>query len=228
MPMQYPPLSDGTYRYGDPPRPRPSPVPGPDPTGPLPGGPAPSPGSPVDGPPPADGPGRARPRGAVTAAAIVGGLGLVVVLVLGLVLTGPGPGDGVTAADRLRVPAPSQVDPRFDPPPVASTFTVDGSFTVVASPGEPVSGDGVGCELPGSLSDIGEGTEITLTEGAASTIGTTKLVYDQGDLSSCTFVFGFDEVPAGASYYLVEIPGRGQLTYTENELRAGVDITLGR
>ena len=27
---------------------------------------------------------------------------------------------------------------------------------------------------------------------------------------------------------MVELPGRGQLTYTEGELRAGVDITLGR
>ncbi|MBB1046282.1 hypothetical protein G6028_00450, partial [Dietzia cercidiphylli] len=34
MPMHYPPLADGTYRYGDPPRPLPSPVPGPEATGP--------------------------------------------------------------------------------------------------------------------------------------------------------------------------------------------------
>ena len=34
MPMHYPPLADGTYRYGDRPRPLPSPVPGPDPSEP--------------------------------------------------------------------------------------------------------------------------------------------------------------------------------------------------
>jgi len=54
------------------------------------------------------------------------------------------------------------------------------------------------------------------------------LVYSGGDLSSCTFTFEFPDVPAGRSFYMVELPGRGQLTYTEGELRAGVDITLGR
>ena len=83
-------------------------------------------------------------------------------------------------------------------------------------------------DLLDTLTDIGEGTVITISEGASATVGAATLAYDAGDLSSCTFTFDFDEVPAGAAFYLIEIPGRGQLTYTEDELRTGVDITLGR
>ena len=225
MPMHYPPLDDGTYRVGDPARPLPSPVPGPDPGPPLPDGHS------GHGPPPGDAPGEKRAGGALAAAAIIGGLGLVVVVVLGLALSGPGsdPGSGRGPSDSLRgpsLPLP-QAGPLPDRSPGAS-FDVEGRFTVVTSPGEPVSGDGTGCEMPDTLTDIGEGTEITISEGASATVGAATLAYDAGDLSSCTFTFDFDEVPAGAAFYLIEIPGRGQLTYTEDELRTGVDITLGR
>ncbi|HMT49659.1 MAG TPA: hypothetical protein PKC36_05900 [Dietzia sp.] len=229
MPMQYPPLSDGTYRYGDPPRPLPSPIPGPDPTGPAGApGPPPPPGGPCDGPPPAAAPGEKRPGGTGVAAAIVGGLALVVVVVLGLALFGPGsePDRGHDPG-RASAPLPPPAAPPAERAPGA-TFSVEGRFTVATSPGEPVSGDGTGCDLPVSLSDLGEGTRITLSEGPYDAIGSTLLAYDGGDLSSCTFTFGFEDVPSGASFYVVEIPGRGQLTYTEDELRAGVDITLGR
>lgn len=98
----------------------------------------------------------------------------------------------------------------------------------MATPAEPVSGDRIGCDLPITLSDIGEGTTITLIEGGTSPISSDMLAYSGGDLSSCTFTFEFADVPAGGSFYMVELPGRGRLTYTEDELRAGVDITLGR
>ncbi|GAA1053757.1 hypothetical protein [Dietzia natronolimnaea] len=234
MPMHYPPLPDGTYRYGDPPQPLPSPVPGPDPSDtPMPGTPMPE--TPMSGPhpngqhppaPPEGDPQGDRTSGRTAAAVIIGGLALVVVVVLGLALTGPGsdPG-GPTDAPRGPLPPQAWQAPERAP---GELFDVEGRFTVMSSPGEPVSGDGSGCELPVTLSDIGEGTRITLTEGVSTTLGSTMLAYDGGDLSSCTFTFDFGAVPSGAPFYLIEIPGRGQLTYTEDELRAGVDITLGR
>ncbi|AWH96592.1 hypothetical protein A6048_15090 [Dietzia psychralcaliphila] len=154
-------------------------------------------------------------------------MALVVVVVLGFALFGPGADSGRGPTDQLRGPLPPQAAPPAERPPGA-LFTVEGRFTVMSSPGEPVSGDGSGCDLPVTLSDIGEGTRITLTEGVYTTLGSTVLAYDGGDLSSCTFTFDFGEIPSGAPFYLIEIPGRGQLTYTEDELRAGVDITLGR
>lgn len=236
MPMHYPPLGDGTYRVGDPPRPLPSPAPGPDPvsstTGP-PHGPHHEPGPPLadgrsgHGPLPGDAPGEKRAVGALAAAAIIGVLGLVVVVVLGLAMFGPGSDSGSAPTDAARGVLLPQAGSAPDRSPGVS-FSVEGRFTVVTSPGEPVFGDGSGCELPVSLSDLGEGTEITISEGVFATLGTATLAYDGGDLSSCTFTFDFAEVPAGSALYLIEIPGRGQLTYTEAELRAGVDITLGR
>ena len=233
MPMHYPPLADGTYRYGDPPRPLPSPVPGPEATGPEATGqhlqhePTPPDGRPGYGAPPADYPPSARTSGRTAAAVIVAGLALVVVVVLGFALSGPGSDSGNGPTDQVRGPLPPQAWQAPERAP-GELFDVEGRFTVMASPGEPVSGDGSGCDLPVTLSDIGEGTRITLTEGVSTTLGSAMLAYDGGDLSSCTFTFDFGAVPSGAPFYLIEIPGRGQLTYTEDELRAGVDITLGR
>ena len=245
MPMRYPPLSDGTYRVGDPPQPLPSPVPGPDahspdahgpdehsvdPPGPVAGTPTAGPvapdGRPGDAPPADDAPTGGRPPGTVAAAAIIGVAALVVVVVLGMVFLGPGsdPGRGT---DPGRGPFPQALPPA-ERAPGSGAFTVDGTFTVISTPAEPVSGDRTGCDLPVTLSDIGEGTTIALIEGASAQIDTAMLVYSGGDLSSCTFTFEFTDVPAGGSFYMVELPGRGQLTYTEDELRAGVDITLGR
>lgn len=233
MPMHYPPLPDGTYRYGDPPRPLPSPVPGPDPSGtsvsdaPVPGPHPNGQHSSHEPTPPEDGPEGDRTSGRTAAAVIVGGLALVVVVVLGLALSGPGSDSGGGPADQVRGPLPPQAWQAPERAP-GELFDVEGRFTVMSSPGEPVSGDGSGCDLPVTLSDIGEGTRITLTEGVSTTLGSTMLAYAGGDLSSCTFTFDFGAVPSGAPFYLIEIPGRGQLTYTEDELRAGVDITLGR
>lgn len=249
MPMHYPPLSDGTYRVGDHPRPLPSPVPGPE-QGPGPGGvpgfaPGFTPGqaprpqgsfqphpqqaqlpylaSPGEGPSPETTGGRSRSRGTVAAAAVVGVLALAAVAVVGVSFLGPDSDSGRGSSGPL---APY---PQAGPAPggEAGQLDVDGTFTVVSSPGDPVSGTITGCEMPRSLADIREGTTISLYEADTSQVTTGQLAYDGGDLSSCTFTFTFTDVTPGGSVYLIELPGRGQLDYTEDELRAGVDITLG-
>ena len=234
MPMHYPPLADGTYRYGDRPRPLPSPVPGPDPSEPdaMPQGGEPAtlphagPGLPGEGTPPEEPTGRTRSNGTVAAVAIVGGLALVVVAVATYGLFGAGSDRGTTT-DTVRGPLP-QSDPGPQQAPGTGVFTVDGTFTVVSAPGEPVSGNSTGCEVPASLSDIGEGTTLTLVESDTGRSVRAMLAYDGGDLSSCTFTFEFPDVSPGRSLYMIELPGRGQLVYSEDELRAGVDISLGR
>ena len=281
MPMHYPPLADGSYRYGDQPQPLPSPVPGPDPfppagspqgpqsqsqqalgpqsqgqpaLGPQPPGQSQQPQGSPHGPawqaappphqlppnsPPHAGPGilgdspvpeaptgKKRVNGPVAAVAVVGGLALVVVAVLGLGLLGTDSDRGATT-DTLRGPSP-QSGPLPERSPGAGTFTVDGTFTVVATPGEPVSGNSTGCDMPVSLSDIGEGTTLTLLESDTGRSVRSMLAYEGGDLSSCTFTFEFPDVSPGGALYMIELPGRGQLVYSEDELRAGVDISLGR
>ena len=237
MPMRYPPLADGTYRYGDRPRPLPSPVPGPDTsTGPHPapvGGAAfahgrgiAHPGAPgqLSDPPPEELPReQRRPRGTVVAAATVAGLAISGVAVLGLVFFGGSGSDRDSSEPRGPYP---QAGP--SPGPGSGPLDVQGTFTVVSSPGEPVSGNLTGCDMPGSLADISEGTTISLYEADTLKVTTDELVYDGGDLASCTFTFRFPDVAPGSSIYMIELPGRGQLGYTEAELRAGVEITLGK
>ncbi|MGX1767775.1 hypothetical protein ACWIFB_13115 [Dietzia sp. NPDC055340] len=225
MPMHYPPLADGTYRYGDEPRPLPSPEPGPDPLSPN-SPPPTAPGLPGDASPPVAPAGSSRPRGTVAAVAIVGGLALVVVAVVGMALFGPG-ADRSGPTDTIRGPFPGS-GPAQAPIPGPGEFTVDGTFTVVSTPADPVSGDRAGCDMPDSLSDIGEGTPLTLVEDHTGREIDARLAYDGGDLSSCMFTFQFPDVTPDGTLYLIELPGRGQLVYTEDELRAGVDISLGR
>lgn len=195
-----------------------------------------SPGSPHDPqqhhqqpfPPGQEASGSGRPKGQLAAAAIVGGLGIVVAF-LGAGVLGLGAGGGPGDTPRgPTLPGAGQLPNGLTDLAPGEPFAVDGTFTVVSSPGEPVSGDGSGCQLPPSLVDIGSSTTITLVDGAGSPIGTSNLTYDQGDLSSCTFTFDFPDVTAGEPFYRIELAGRGQLVYTEEELRAGVDITLGR
>lgn len=167
-----------------------------------------------------------RPKGTVAAAAIVGGLGLVVAVFLGTALLGLGAGGGPGSSRDTSLPGAQFPSGGPNQAPGAP-FVVDGHFTVVSAPDAPVSGDGAGCELPPSLADI-DATRITLVGSLGMPISRTSLTYDQGDLSSCTYTFEFSEVPAGDSFYAIRLPGRGELLYTEDELRAGVDITLGR
>lgn len=256
MPMHYPPLANGTFRYGDAPRPLPSPVPGPetghhagpahahahagkhhstDNTSPalpyatsegtigqpaLPGHPVPHETLPSTA---------GRPPGTVAAATIVGGLGLVVVVFLGASLLGLGSGGGTgSAPSGPSLPGAARLPDGLSDLTPGAPFTVDGNFTVVSAPGAPVSGDGSGCQLPPSMSDIGSSTQLTLIGSTGTPMGMAALTYGEGDLSSCSFTFEFTEVTGGEAFYAIELPGRGELVYTEDELRAGVEITLGR
>lgn len=236
--MHYPPLADGTYRYGDPPQPLPSPVPGPDPgaqpwaAAAAPPHTAPPPGSHHAEPPPgshrSDGAAPERSQGAH--AAIVAGsvFGVVAVVALGLAVFSPDSDRDQAATGRWPSFPTGAPEPAPGPAPGASAFPVRGTFAVTSSPSEPVSGDAERCTLPTTLSDIGEGTTIRLLDPTRAPIDDAMLAYAGGDATSCTYSFDFDRVPAGDSFYVLEIPGRGQLVYTERELREGVDITLGR
>lgn len=245
MPMHYPPLANGTYRYGDAPRPLPSPTPGPDPQQPSDALPfaTPSPAATPPAAPPPAAPNQQPPTGTPRAtnprasALVIGGLAVAVVVLLGGFFLLPDT-DRAEGFDALRdtlplgepapglAPAPGAGSPGS--PGATGVFTADGTFTVVSTPGEPVSGDGAGCDMPVTLSDIGEGTVLTLLEADTGRSVESLLAYDGGDLTSCTFTFSFPDVTPGGSLYLVELPGRGQLVYSEGELRTGIDISLGR
>lgn len=250
MTLQYPPLANGAYRYGDPAAPLPSPVPGPPPHG-VPTGPPPpastgfaGPGQAAPGPNGVAGPGQAPPAGAWPelpwegrpvwdgppvprrrrlSAGTGAATGIALLALVGVVAVG-----AVRHADRE--PAPSRSTgvprvPRADTQPPAD-LPASGTFLVNSSPGSAVSGDESGCRLPPSLSDIGPGTPVVLRTPAGESLASTRLDYSAGGPEHCEFSFRF-LVPSGEPVYLLEIPGRGSVPFAEDELREGVQITLG-
>lgn len=250
MPMSYPPLDNGAYRYGDPPAPRPSPVPGPDPYAPPPGPYAGAPGRPPSHPwrphpseaftpypaapgPPGDvgapGPhpafGAPAPRRQLPFALAAGGVALVVAVFIGAFLLGGSDDPDPTALpDRSTSGSGAPPSARSGPGGPSGPFDVHGTFRIESAPGLSVSGDRRSCTLPPSLSDIHEGTPVLLTAGGATSRGT--LAYDGGTGSDCTFSFDLSDVPDGRSTYGLRIIGHGSLTFTEAELRDGPKITL--
>lgn len=225
MAMHYPPLANGAYRVGDPPQPFPPSRPGPEQSARLaPGGlywdgmPRPAqppqfpfqqqPAPPVQAAPPAQpmppqpmppqGSGPQPKRGLIAVGATAG---VVAVSALAFALV---PGDQISAVD---------------------TFQSRGTLTISA-PG--ALGGTSECILPPGLDAIPNAQVTAQTGDPLSQVAAAPIQYQDGTLGECTFTFSLDEVPAGQPAYLVSLQGHGQLNYTEQEMRDGVDIIIER
>lgn len=240
MAMHYPPLANGAYRVGDPPQPFPPSRPGPEQSPRLaPGGlywdgmqrpaappqfaqspqfqqqPAPAPQVPQQAPqlpqqPPSDVMGAfgapldepTRPPGRSRWPLALGVTAGVVVLSAAAFALAPG--DKFSGAD---------------------TFASRGTLTI-SSPA--VLGGSSDCILTPDLEDIAT-SRLTVQAGDPLTqVAEAPIQYQDGTLGECTFTFALGDVPAGQSGYLVSLPGHGELNYTEQEMRDGVDIIIER
>lgn len=241
MAMQYPPLANGAYRVGDPPQPFPPSRPGPEQSPRLaPGGlywdGMPRPAAPpqyqqvappqypqpqqvpqFQGPPqfPQQPPGLGAmgPFGApldmppqppqrsrwLAAAAITAG-----VVVLSGVAFALAPGDQFSGAD---------------------TFEAQGVLTLSAPA---ALGGTADCILPPDLEDISASQVTVQTGDPLSQVAASSIRYQDGGLGKCTFTFDLEDVPADQPAYLVTLEGHGELNYTEEEMRDGVDIIIER
>ena len=233
MAMHYPPLANGAYRVGDPPQPFPSTRPGPEQSPRLaPGGlywdgmprpaqppqfpfqqqlappvqPAPPapPAPPAQSTPPAQppeappDPGTRPSRGLIA----VGATAVVVALsALALALV---PGGQFSSVD---------------------TFDSQGTLTISAPI---ILGGSSECILPPGLEDVASSQVTVQTGDPLSQVAEAPIQYQDGTLGECTFTFSLDDVPAGQPTYLVSLLGHGQLDYTEEEMRDGVDIIIER
>jgi hypothetical protein len=90
------------------------------------------------------------------------------------------------------------------------TMTVNG--TLIVAP--PCGGLG--------YSDIRGGTEVTITDQAGTVLAVGRLIGED-----CRFEFMVPGVPTGKKLYGVTISHRGTLHYTEDEMRAGLSLSLG-
>lgn len=228
MAMHYPPLANGAYRVGDPSQPFPPSRPGPEQSARLaPGGlywdgmprpaqppqfafqppqqpPAPAvppapPMPPHPVPPMPPQNSGPRPKRGLIAVGATTGVVAVSALVFAVV-----PGDQFSSVE---------------------TFESRGTLTISA----PVILGGTSeCILPPGLDAIPNAQVTVQTGDPLSQVAEAPIQYQDGTLGECTFTFSLDDVPAGQPTYLVSLQGHGQLDYTEQEMRDGVDIIIER
>lgn len=122
------------------------------------------------------------------------------------------------------------------PPAVASTASasagtlpIAGTLVLVNSSGV-LNIDNEHCQGMGGYQDIRPGTSITVTDATGTTIGVGSLLQGlmigSGATRTCSFPFAV-EVPAGKSFYGVEIAHRGRVNFPEADLRKPVQLSLG-
>jgi hypothetical protein len=103
------------------------------------------------------------------------------------------------------------------------TFTLTGTLTLRDPDpfGEP-------CVMSGGYSDINAGAQVVVTGAAGQTLALGHLQPGAySDAPYCRFPFTVPQVPAGESFYAVEVTHRGKVQYTEERLRRPIDLTLG-
>lgn len=108
-----------------------------------------------------------------------------------------------------------------------STFTIEGSLTLsdsVTTYGLPSEFD---CAGDDGYDDIGPNSSVTVSDQAGDVIATGQVQGSSGGASTCTLTFSASDVPEGRDFYKVEISHRGELTFTEEEAKAGITMTLG-
>ncbi|WP_058036866.1 hypothetical protein [Rhodococcus sp. KB6] len=83
-----------------------------------------------------------------------------------------------------------------------------------------------GCVGKDGFSDIREGVSVLISDKSGEPLVKTKL--NQGrpkDNFTCTFRFTA-EVPGGEDFYTVQVAARNKMTYTGEEMKAGIQMSL--
>ena len=108
---------------------------------------------------------------------------------------------------------------------VLETTTISGTFDVVDSDEYAYESDGSYCEGEGGYGDINGSTQVVVTNGDGDSITRTELGAGTVDGVSCHFEFSF-EVTEGEEMYVVAVGDRGESTYTFDELKEGLALSL--
>lgn len=109
----------------------------------------------------------------------------------------------------------------------SEVFTIAGTIAIDESS---VTTSQTKCEGRRGFGDIQEGAAVTVKNQDGTTVGTGRL--GEGERASstsrvCSFPFTVESVPAGNKFYEVEVSRRGGLTYSEEEARQPLTLTLG-
>jgi len=116
--------------------------------------------------------------------------------------------------------------------PTPTTFQLTGTITVEASTRSEGT-DGGDCYASDGYSDIKDGAQVTVKDGAGAVISLGNLdpghtVEGNGTFAfKCIFGFTVASVPEGKDFYVVEVSHRGELRYTRADLSAALALSLG-
>lgn len=105
--------------------------------------------------------------------------------------------------------------------PIAGTIGIKGSTTSFSTP------TGFECEGYEGYDDIGATSGVTVKDAGGTLIAKGHMTGSTEVSGSCLLDFSVPDVPAGKQYYLVEMAHRGELSYTEDEARGPLSLSLG-
>lgn len=107
-------------------------------------------------------------------------------------------------------------------------FAIDGTLSLrsdsITTSGLPPA---FACAGTGGYNDIGPGTPVTVADESGTLLAKGTLDGSFGEKNWCVFPFSIADVPVGAKFYKVSVSRRGEMSYTEQEARNRVEISLG-
>jgi hypothetical protein len=107
-------------------------------------------------------------------------------------------------------------------------FTINGTLSLrtssITTSGLP---GGFACAGKGGYNDVGPGSAVTVSNESGTVLAKGSFDGSFGESNWCVFTFSIKDVPAGAKFYTVQVSQRGEMTYSEEEARGRVDISLG-
>jgi hypothetical protein len=83
------------------------------------------------------------------------------------------------------------------------------------------------CAGQGGYVDIRIGAQVVVTDADEKTVGIGRLDASANKGLYCEYSFTVRDVPAGLDFYGVEVSKRSRVQYSEEQLRAGVTLSLG-
>ncbi len=106
------------------------------------------------------------------------------------------------------------------------TTTISGTFAVIDFDEYLYADDGDSCQGEGGYGDINSSTQVVLSNTTGDIITRSNLGPGVIQDSMCTYSFEL-EVTEGEESYVLAVGDRGESTYSFEDLKAGVDLSLG-
>jgi hypothetical protein len=83
------------------------------------------------------------------------------------------------------------------------------------------------CAGKGGYNDLRPGTAVTVSDETGTLLAKGTLDSSFGEKTWCVFAFDVQDVPSGAKFYKVQVSHRDEMSYTEQEARGRIEISLG-